>query len=230
MKKFDQELERFRNRLVEMANLAEKMVRQAVDALENPLDSSLTDQIAEEEHRLDLMQLEIDREAIRLLTIYSPVASDLRVIMSITRITAELERMGDHTVNMSESLLLLQTHNETDILPSILRMADVVIGMVHDAINAFSQSDIDKARATISGDNVVDALNDQIVSELLSLETVRGILDGAKDIAGPLGQLLLVRSLERIADQATNVSEEVVYMIKGDDIRHSSITERDVRR
>ncbi|MCA9171604.1 MAG: hypothetical protein KDB23_28245, partial [Planctomycetales bacterium] len=89
-----------------------------------------------------------------------------------------------------------------------------------------AQNDIDKAQSVIAGDNIIDVLNDQIMNELLSMETVRQILEGAKDIAGALGQLLVVRSLERIADQATNVSEEVVYMVKGDDIRHRSLVDR----
>jgi len=226
MKKLEYELDVFRHRLVDMANLTEKMVRQAVEALENPLDSNLITAIGEEEDRLDLMQLAIDKEAIRLLTVYSPVASDLRMIMSITRITSELERIGDHTVNMCESVQLLRSRDEADILPSIQRMGNVVTGMLHDALDAFAQGDITKAQSTIAGDNIVDALNDQIMNELLSLETVREILEGAKDIAGALGQLLIIRSLERIADQATNISEEIVYMVKGDDIRHRQGADR----
>ena len=226
MKKLEHELDVFRHRLVDMANLTEKMVRHVVGALEDPQGNANIKSIIEDEDRLDLMQLQIDKEAIRLLTVYSPVAGDLRLIMSISRITAELERIGDHTVNISESLQLLQTRNETDILPSITKMADSVSGMIHDALDAFAQNDIDKAQSVIAGDNIIDVLNDQIMNELLSMETVRQILEGAKDIAGALGQLLVVRSLERIADQATNVSEEVVYMVKGDDIRHRSLVDR----
>lgn len=226
MKKLEHELNVFRHRLVDMANLTEKMVRNVVESLETPYENKNIKSIIEDEDRLDLMQLQIDKEAIRLLTVYSPVAGDLRTIMSISRITAELERIGDHTVNIGESLQLLQARNEAEILPSIVKMAHAVVGMIHDALDAFAQNDIEKAQATIAGDNIIDVLNDQIMNELLSMETVREILEGAKDIAGALGQLLVVRSLERIADQATNVSEEVVYMVKGDDIRHRSLVDR----
>ena len=102
-------------------------------------------------------------------------------------------------------------------------MATVVSGMLRDALDAFAKNDISKAQTTIADDNIVDALNDQIVGDLLNMEIVRDVLSGAKDIAGALGQLLIARSLERIADQATNISEEVVYMVKGDDIRHQSL-------
>jgi phosphate transport system protein len=223
MKKLDRELEAFRQRLIGMGNLAEKMVRQAAEALVDPRESNLGAAIIDEENRLDLMQLEIDREAIRLLTVYSPVASDLRMIMSISRITAELERIGDHTMNMCESLQLLVSRDQVDLPPAVLRMATVVSGMLRDALDAFAKDDITKAQSTIASDNIVDALNDQIIGDLLSMEIVRDVLAGARDMAAALGQLLIVRSLERIADQATNISEEVVYMVKGDDIRHQSL-------
>ena len=101
-------------------------------------------------------------------------------------------------------------------------MAAVVKGMISDALNSFVQSDIRKARATIASDNMVDALNDQVIGELLSVEAVREVTQGAGDLAGRLAQLLIARSLERIADQSTNISEEVVYMVKGHDIRHQA--------
>jgi phosphate transport system protein len=223
MKKLDHELEVLRQQLIDMGNLAEKMLRQAAESLVDPHKTDLSRAIAEEENRLDLMQLAIDKEAIRLLTVYSPVAGDLRMVMSISRITAELERIGDHTMNMCESVQLLVSRGDIDLPPAVLRMATVVSSMVHDALDAFAQQDISKAHSTIAADNIVDAINDQIMGALLDMEFVRDVLAGVKDIASALGQLLITRSLERIADQATNISEEVVYMVKGDDIRHRSL-------
>jgi phosphate transport system protein len=223
MKKLELELEKFRLRLVDMGNLAEKMVQQAAESLVDPQEATLTDAIRSAEEKLDRFQLDIDGEAIRLLTLYSPVASDLRMILSISRITSELERIGDHTVNMSESLDLIRSHQQPDLLPSILRMASVVLTMVRDALDAFVKRDLDKAQATIANDNIVDALNDQVVGELLSVETLRDLIAGTEDMAGVLAQMLIARSLERIADQATNISEEIVYMVKGHDIRHQGL-------
>ena len=133
------------------------------------------------------------------------------------------ERIGDHSVNMCESLQLTHAEKEIVWLPEVEKMASVVKVMVSDALNSFVQSDIRKARATIASDNMVDALNDQIVGELLSIEVVREMLKGPTDLATALAQLLIARSLERIADQATNISEEVVYMVEGDDIRHQTL-------
>ena len=220
MKKMEHDLSVLRQRVIDMGNLTEQMVLQAIDAVTDASDHAIVERVMQEENRLDQMQLEIDKEAVRLLTLYSPVAGDLRLILSISRITAELERIGDHAVNMCESLQLMISENQLQLMPEVQKMAVVVKAMVSDALNSFVQSDIRKAKATIASDNMVDALNDQVVGEVLSLEVVREMLKGPKEVAGALAQVLIARSLERIADQATNVSEEVVYMVKGDDIRH----------
>ncbi|MDG2384624.1 MAG: phosphate signaling complex protein PhoU [Pirellulaceae bacterium] len=220
MKKMDHDLSVLRQQVIDMGNLTEQMVLQAIDAISGADNEEMTGRVLSEEVRLDQMQLEIDKEAVRLLTLYSPVAGDLRLILSITRITAELERIGDHAVNMCESLQLMVTKNQLQLMPEIHKMGNVVKTMISDALNSFVQGDILKAKATIASDNMVDALNDQVVGELLSLEVVREILKGPSEVAGALAQVLIARSLERIADQATNISEEVVYMVQGDDIRH----------
>ena len=95
-----------------------------------------------------------------------------------------------------------------------------------DALDAFLHDDVNKARATIAADDMADALNDQLIEELLSDEIVQTAVDDSQDIAGALSQMLIGRSLERIADQSTNVSEEIIYMVKGDDIRHLKRTEK----
>ena len=220
MKKFEQEIAALRQRVVEMGKLTETMVGEAIALLTKTQDSELIEQVLTHEEQLDRMQLEIDKEAIRLLTVYSPVASDLRFILSVSRITNELERMGDHTTNMGESVQLMATKTDVPVLNLITKMASVVRTMVSDALDAFLCGDNRKAQNTIASDDMVDALNDQIIEELLSDDLVRDVLAGNQDIAGALAQLLIARSLERIADQATNISEEVVYMVKGDDIRH----------
>ena len=220
MKKFDQELATLKQRVVDMGELAESMVTRATRLLSNPHQEQLQQEVREREERLDQMQLDIDHEAIRLLTIYGPVAGNLRFIMSVSRITAELERMGDHAVNMCETVRLMVSKAETVLFSEVRNMARAVGGMVHDALAAFHQEDSKLAQTTMAVDDLVDALNDEILRELLSDEIVREALTGPADIASALGQMLIARSLERIADQATNVCEEIVYMVKGADIRH----------
>ena len=220
MKKFDNELSHLRQRVVEMGNLTESMVSRAIDAVFDVHNNEIIESVLRDEEQLDQMQLDIDKEAVRLLTVYGPVATDLRFILSVSRINLELERIGDHATNICENVHLLASKMDVQPLSEIQKMGEVVRGMVHDALDAFLQNDNRKAQSVIARDDLVDALNDQIIEELLSDEVVREVLTGPTDIAGALAQILIARSLERIADQSTNVSEEIVYMIKGDDIRH----------
>ncbi|MCA9262662.1 MAG: phosphate signaling complex protein PhoU [Planctomycetales bacterium] len=220
MKKFDHELAGLRQRVVEMGNLAEKMVAAAIDAVTSANRDELIKSVEQAEEELDDMQVSLDKEAIRLLTVYSPVAADLRFVMSVSRINNELERIGDHAMNMCEAIQLMESKSDNPPLAQIEKMAVVVKEMMADALNAFLQDDIAKARETIASDDMVDALNDQIVEELLHPEIVRQAADGRAEIADALSQILIGRSLERIADQSTNISEEVIYMVRGQDVRH----------
>ena len=226
MKKFENELGELRQKVVEMGNLAEEMVGDAIDAITAPGRDGLIRRVVVQEERLDRMQLMIDEDSIRLLTVYSPVAHDLRFIMSVTKITTDLERIGDHAVNMCQAIQLRASKTSAPPLPMLLRMALVVRTMVSDALNAFLHDDVQKAQATIGSDDIVDVLNDQLVEELLSDEVVHAAVEGPMDIAGALSQMLIGRSLERIADQSTNVSEEVIYMVRGEDVRHTKSTGR----
>ncbi len=222
MKKFEQELAALRTRIVDMGTLSRSMVDMAISALGRPVEDVYQKVLADEE-QLDQMQLDIDREAIRLLTVYGPVANDLRFVLMVARINSELERIGDQAVNMCEDLQLMATKTKSSPLPEIHKMAKLVSGMVRDSMAAFVQEDVRKADEVLSTDDVVDALNDQIVRELLSDQVVRSAISseqGPSHISDALGLILLSRSLERIADQATNICEEVIYMVKGADVRH----------
>ena len=226
MKKFETELGELRQKVVDMGNLAEEMVGSAVDAMTAPGRDDLIRQVVVQEEQLDQMQLALDKESIRLLTVYSPVAHDLRFIMSVIKITTEVERIGDHAVSVCQAIQLMVSKTSAPPLPMLLKMAGAVRTMVSDALNAFLHDDVQKAHATIDADDIVDVLNDQLVEELLSDEVVRAAVDVPKDIAGALSQMLIGRSLERIADQSTNVSEEVIYMVGGKDVRHTKSTGR----
>ena len=221
MKQLEQELEALRSRVIEMGSLTESMVVQAIDAVAKA-NIHVIGPVFEAEERLDQLQVEIDGEAIRIMTVYSPVAGDLRLVLSVSRITAELERIGDHATNMCESLQLMTSQSNARPLAELVKMGGFVKEMVRDALTAFGQRDSKKAMATIASDNMVDALNDQIVKELLQDEVVRDVVEAKRDIAGSLSQILIASSLERIGDQATNISEEVVYMVDGSDIRHAT--------
>jgi phosphate transport system protein len=218
MKKFEQDLEALRQRIVEMGALAQSMVAMSISAMTD-LPAVYKNVLAVED-QVDQLQLAIDREVVRLLSVYTPVASDLRFVLSASRINNALERIGDQAVGLCHNLDFSARHADAAELPKLRRMGDTVQVMVRDALQAFAKNDAALARATIAQDDIVDALNDEILKEILSGDILRQTAAGSGDIAQALTQILLGRSLERMGDQATNICEEIIYMVQGDDIRH----------
>ena len=220
MKKFDNELAAIQKELSEMADLARSMVYLTAAAVKDRTRDVQTE-IYACEGRLNKMQTQIDHEAIRMLTVYGPVAKDLRFVLVSTHMTSQLERMGDQVVNVIQSLQMMRSDPATHpLLPNLEKMADLVCEMVDDALDAYFSQNSEKAVITRQRDDVVDAMNDQVMKELLTDDVLRQVLSGATDIADAVAQILIARYLERIADQATNVCKEVIYMVKGDDVRH----------
>jgi phosphate transport system protein len=154
--------------------------------------------------------VEIDREAVRLIAMFAPVARDLRFLLMIARITSELERMGDEAVDNCEYARLIGDAAPTADLATL---ADFVRRMVHDALQGFAREDQEQAGVVMTMDDQVDALYSKVFSDLL--ERASG-----SDRTKSTGLILLAKSLERIADHATNVCEEVFYLVEGADIRH----------
>ena len=212
MKQFQRELTALKQRVVDMGHLAASMVAGASDALMKA-ERSRIEPVLANEPTLDRFQVEIDREAIRLMTIYAPVAKDLRFLLMIARINSELERIGDQAVDNCEYVKLF-----TDPQPplgDLAKMSAIVLGMVQDALQAFQEEDTQKAQTVMKEDDRVDALNAQIFRELLEHPAA-----DAASRARSMSLILVARSLERIADHATNICEEVFYLVEGADIRH----------
>jgi len=220
MKKLEQELENLKHRIAEMGDLAQSMMEEAVLALSDPQDDEHHQRVLADEERLDQMQLEVDKETIRLLTVYGPVAGNLRLVISAARINSELERIGDQTVSMCSHIQLLVSQSDTPPLEQFKGMAKLVHAMLCETLKAFRLDDAAKARATMVNDNLVDVINDDIVRELLGFDHKSSGSDSAKDIATGVAQVMISQSLERIADQACNVCEQIIYMVEGTDVRH----------
>ena len=217
MKKFETELSELKLQVVEMGGIAESMIERALTALVDR-DSQIIEQVLQGEEKLDQMQVSIDNEAIRLLTVYGPVAMDLRFLLMVARINTEIERLGDQSVNMCEYIQLLLSEPQLKPLIDLPRMAEISRGMVHSALQAFHDGDTNVAKDVLTRDDEVDALNDQIFRELLTY-----MLNDSKNIQRSLALILIARSLERVADHATNIAEEVIYMVKGEDVRHTEV-------
>jgi phosphate transport system protein len=214
MKRFEQELAALKQRMSEMGALAESMVAAASNALIHA-ERAAIEQVRTSEPRLDRFQIEIDREAIRLITVYSPAARDLRFLLMMLRINSELERIGDQAVDNCKYVEILPSSPPPAPLRELSEMSVMTLRMVQEARQAFEQEDIDKAQAVIRLDDQVDAMNAETFRHLLEHRvTDPGI------IARGIGLILAAQSLERIADHATNICEEVFYLVEGEDIRH----------
>lgn len=218
MKKFEQELGSLQKRVVAMGDLAQTMVAMAVSAMTDL--KAVYKGVLSAEDQLDQLQLEIDHETVRLLTVYSPVAADLRFLLSVFQVNMALERVGDQSVGLCHTLDTAARQADQALLPRLQDMGGLVRAMLRDAMQAFAHNDVGLARTTITHDDPVDSLNDTILKQVLSDDAMRQAMCPPRDLAGALTQILLARSLERMADQATNICESVIYMVKGDDVRH----------
>jgi phosphate transport system protein len=177
-------------------------------------DTSAMERVLVHEANLDRFQLEIDGESVRLITIYTPIAKDLRFLLMVTRINAELERIGDQAVNNCEYVQTLSSVGAGP-LGDITKMSEITRGMVRNALDAFDQEDIGKAELVLECDDEVDNLYNQTFSDLLE-----DTADDDDRLSRSMNLILVARSLERIADHATNICEEVIYMVNSEDIRH----------
>jgi phosphate transport system protein len=209
MNRLEQELAELRQRVLEMGTLAESMVTDSWSGVSRK-DAACLARVVANEPTLDRFQVEIDREAIRLFAIFTPVARDLRFLLMIARITSELERMGDQAVDNCEYVALI---GDTPPPADLATLADFVGRIVREAMQAFTDEDRRRAEAVMQLDVQVDALYSQVFRDLL--EHAPG-----DNRSRSTGLILLARSLERIADHATNVCEEVFYLVEGADIRH----------
>lgn len=220
MNQLQYDLDGLRRQVADMGSVAEEIVAKAVALISEPDNPLLVDQIQEGKQRLDELQEKIDGETVRALSRHRPAASDLRFLLSVARVNAQLERIGDHAVNMSEAVQTMVANGKAGSLPKIGKMAGVVRQMVGDALDSLIQRDVRRARLTIARDNMVDAVMDQVIGELLGDDVVRAAIVNDRSIAREMAQLLITRSLERIGDHATNICKEVVFMVHGIDIRH----------
>jgi phosphate transport system protein len=211
---FEQELEELKQRLLWMAGLAEKAVHESVQALFEKKEA-LAKQVLEEEASINEMQIEIDDRVLRLLALQQPMAVDLRFILSASRINNDLERIGDQAVNIAQSALRILRHPQVKPYVDLPRMSALAEGMVRDSLNALVQRDAELARSVLVRDDEVDRLRDQIFRELLTY-----MMENSAVIFPAFELILVAKNLERIGDHATNIAEDVIYMVAGRDVRH----------
>ena len=216
-KQFDTDLNRLTERLLAMAAVTERMITDTVNTFVER-DMALFEPVREAENTLDRLQREIDEDTVKLITIYTPVASDLRLLLMVSRINAELERIGDQAMNIGFYTKNLLKHDPLKPLADLPTMGEMGRQMLSDALDAFSRRSADLAMDVIKRDDKVDAINDQVFRDLMDY-----VVEDPQTIGRVIELILISRALERIADHAVSIAEDVVYMIKGEDIRHIEV-------
>lgn len=212
----DVELAKLKELLLSMAGEVEEQLNLAVRSLVER-DTGAAEAALAADQKVDAREKEVDRTAIEIIVRERPLASDLRLVVTATKIAPDLERIGDHAVNIAEQALILNRQPPLKPFVTLPRMAEISSEMLRQALAAYIRHDAVLARQVIARDDMVDALQEEIFRELLTY-----MLSDPQTIPRAMALILVARSLERIADQATNIAEQVVFLVEGQDIRHES--------
>ena len=212
--RFHQGLDDLKQKLLSMGGLAEQAVERAVRAFVTR-DASICQLVLRDESKINAAEREVDELSIDLLAMQQPMAVDLRFIIACIKINADIERVGDQAVNIAERVMDMTAYPKASLNIDIPRMAALTINMVRDALNAFLTADADLAHSVLERDDLVDDMNREIFEAAdfamtHNVETHRDALD----------TMIIARNLERVADHATNIAEDVIFWVRGADVRH----------
>jgi len=211
---FQQDLDALKERLCAMGGLAEERVRESVRGLMAREHAAL-DSVLVSDQPINDLHMEVDDRCFKLLALHQPMAADLRVIVAAVKINTDLERVGDLAVNIAEAAKRYLQHAPVKPLIDIPRMGELAQKMLRDALDAFVRRDMALAEAVLAADDTLDALKSQIFRELLTY-----MLQAPDTIEPALDLILISRHLERIGDHATNVAEDVIFILSARDVRH----------
>jgi phosphate transport system protein len=213
---FQEQLSGLKQLLLAMGGLAEERVRLAMQGLAER-DAGVIDEVLNGDMPVNAMHIEIDDLCLKLLALHSPMAADLRAIMAAIKINSDLERVGDMAVNIGEAARRYAAHPPVKKLIDIPRMGTTAQSMLRDALDSYVRGDIQLAQRVLEEDDKLDTLKTQVFRELLNF-----MLQDVSTIEPALDLILISRHLERIGDHATNVAEDVIFMVSGRDVRHQA--------
>jgi phosphate transport system protein len=217
LRHFSVELDELHELLLKMGSMVESSIRRSVDSLVER-DKEIAKAVMRDEPAINLMQVEVDSRTTRLLALNQPVARDLRFLMATLKINTDLERMGDLAVNIAERAIALISYPPVKPLIDIPKMAALTQSMLLRSLEAFVKVDADLAQTILPADDEVDALRDKVYTELVELmQREPALVPGAVDL------IFVARNLERIADHATNIAEDVIFLAKGVDVRRAVV-------
>jgi len=211
---FQEELETLQARLLEMGGLAEERVRAALQGLVTR-DTAIIERVMRGDEPINELHIEVDNRCFTLLALYQPMATDLRSIVAAVKINTDLERVGDLAVNIAEAAQRYTNHAPVKKLIDIPQMGEIAQVMLRDSLDAFVQRDTTLAKRVLSEDDRLDALKTLVFRELLAC-----MLEDGTTVEPALDLILISRHLERIGDHATNIAEDVIFMVSALDVRH----------
>ncbi|MBY4596201.1 phosphate signaling complex protein PhoU [Ottowia caeni] len=218
---FDSDLNRVSSRVLELGGLVESQIRQAIYAL-SEFSTEVADQVLEAEARVNSMELEIDRELSTIIARRQPTAVDLRLLLAISKTTANLERVGDEAAKIARMVKSILDAGAARSLPTgDLRVAaDMAASQLREALDAFARLDVTAAVAILKNDEGIDQEFDGFVRKLITY-----MMEDPRTISAGLDLLFLAKAIERIGDHAKNIAEFIIYIVKGADVRHASMEE-----
>jgi phosphate transport system protein len=209
------ELENLKNRLLYLASITEQNVRHAGQAVKN-LNSQMAQTVIDGDHQIDLEEVAVEEDCLKILALYQPVASDLRTVVSILKINSDLERIGDLAVNIAERVIYLEKAQPVSDSFNFEDMWMLSLKMLKEALDSFVNRDLALAKKVCDDDDAVDKINRDMYGRVY-----RGVRTNPDDVEAYFHYLAISRHLERLADYATNIAEDVIYLIEGKIVRHS---------
>ena len=213
-KHIERQIENLKERILRLGTLVEEAISKSITALINR-DTSLAQRVIANDSEIDAMEVEVEEECLKMLALYQPVAADLRFVVAALKINNDLERMGDLARNIAKRVTQLEGGDPYDLPPEIRTMATQAQEMVRQCLDAVVKRDPTLARQVREEDDIVDEARQRIQRRVL-----QGIKDHPENVENLLRINSVAKHIERIADMATNIAEDVVYMVEGDIVRH----------
>jgi len=216
---FDSELTSVSSQVMELGGLVESQIRQAIYALQH-FSMEVAHEVSANEARVNAMEIEIDRDLSSIISRRQPTARDLRLLIAISKTTANLERVGDEAEKIARMVRSIIEGGTPRALPSMeLRYAaDLASGLLNKALDAFARLDVNAALSILKEDDLIDKEFDGFVRKLITY-----MMEDPRTISASLDLLFLAKAIERIGDHAKNIAEFIIYVVKGEDVRHTSI-------
>ena len=220
-KKFDAELEALRSRVLQMGGLVEQQIGRAMDALAAG-DMELADRVIADDHRVNAMEVGIDDDCIHIIAKRQPTASDLRMVMTVVKTITDLERIGDEAQKIARMAKLIHAHDRrlSTRFSEVRYASTVALDMLKTALDAFARLDIAAAAKVVKQDQIVDEQFRGVLRQLVTF-----MMEDPRTISAAIEILFIAKAIERIGDHAKNMSEYVVYLVKGKDVRHITVEE-----